>query len=291
MLTLKKSMKSYLLIIISLLTLMACGDDDESSLIANSQVIESQLMNNYTQLPEQAISKDLDNGVYAQYAMPTEKYGHGILGDKIEAEQLVVVVDGVFYEFTLQDDYVFEDIRPRLYDVDGDSELEFVTIRTHVSKGAGIVIYKIVDEQLSEYAYVPEIGRSNRWLNIVAIDDLDNDGTVEVAWIQTPHIGGILKVARMNEGELNVLAEKSQYSNHAIGERNLCLSVLTEQSNEKIIYVPNQDRSKIVGFTFANNDLSIIEEVAQPVDFSKTLKTQYDFSNQIEDVINCISDN
>ena len=283
-------MKSYLAILISLLILIACGDEFESQSNLNDEEIESQLFDNYELLPERAISKSLDNSVYAQYAMPTEKYGHGILGDKIEAEQLVVVVDGVFYEHTLPNAYVFEDIRPRLYDVDDDNQLEFITIRTHVTEGAGIVIYKIINEALVEYANVPEIGTSYRWLNIVSIDDLDNDGNIELAWIQTPHIGGILKVARIREGAINVLAEKSQYSNHAIGEKNLCLSVLSEQLNEKIIYVPSQDRKRIVGFTFQNDNLSLIEEVQKSVDFSQTLHSQYDFINPIDDKVNCISD-
>ena len=221
--------------------------------------------------------------------MPTEKYGHGVLGDKIEAGQLVAVVDGVFYEFTLQSDYVYEDIRPRLYDVDGDNQLEFITIRTNVSKGAGIVIYKIINEHLSEYAYVPEIGASYKWLNIVTINDLDNDGIVELVWIQTPHIGGILKVAKINAGALQVLDTESQYSNHEGGQRNMCLSILTEQFSQKIFYVPSQSKNKIVGFTFENNQLNAFEEITQLVDFSKTLSSQYNFINPIEDEINCIN--
>jgi hypothetical protein len=281
------------IIVFSLLILFACNKEKEkeSGPATGVHTILYQLANNYEQLPEQEITRSLDNGVYAQYAMPTEKYTHGIMGDKIEAEQLVVVVDSVFYEHKLPDEYVFEDIRPRLYDVDGDGELEFITIRTNVSQGAGIAIYKIVDEQLVEYAQVPEIGTSNRWLNIVAINDLDNDGIVELVWIETPHIGGILKIAKIKAGLLQVLAEKAQYSNHAIGERNLCLSVLTEQLNQKVFYVPDQSKNKIIGFTFKNNTFQIFEEITQVVDFSRTLGAQYSFSKKIEEGINCINAN
>jgi hypothetical protein len=270
---------------------IAC--DTENELLDDrgqvKQTILEQLQSNYKQLPEKAISVGLDNSVYAQYAMPTEKYGHGILGDKLEAEQLVVVVDSGFYEYKLTGEYVFEDIRPRLYDVDGDNELEFITIRTNVNQGAGIAIYKIKGGQLVEYAHLPEIGTANRWLNIVAINDLDNDGVVELVWIETPHIGGILKVAKIKEGTLKVLTEATQYSNHAIGERNLCLSVLTEHQNEKVFYVPNQNRNKIVGFTFKNNEFKVLEEISQVLDFSQTLFAQYSFSNIIEDGNNCIN--
>ncbi len=136
---------------------------------------------NYEQLPEQAIAISLDSNVYAQYTMPTDRYRHGILGDRVEGGQLVVVVNSDFYELTLENQYVFEDIRPRLYDVDKDGELEFITLRTHTALGGGITIYKIINQQLTEYAQVAEIGRSNRWLNVVAIHDLDNDGMVELA--------------------------------------------------------------------------------------------------------------
>ena len=272
--------------------IIACNNEREDIIDPKTedQTILNQLAENYEQLPEQEIIRSLDNRVYAQYAKPTKKYSHGILGDKIEAEQLVVVVDSIFYELTLPNEFVFEDISPRLYDVDGDNEQEFITIRTNVSQGAGIVIYKIIDRQLIEYAYVPDIGTTYRWLNIVAISDLDNDGIVELVWIQTPHIGGVLKVARIKAGTLNVLAEKEKYSNHAIGERNLCLSSLTTQPEQKVFYVPNQSRNKIVGFTFQNNKLEIYEEIYQVVNFSKTLASQYSFSTTIADGNNCIID-
>lgn len=282
-------MKYHLLIVLSFCVLSACNEEDEPDPKIEEPTVEEQLLSNYEPLPEKAISVNPDGTVYAQYSMPTDKYGHGILGDEIEAQQLVVVVDNKFYEHGLQNEYVFEDIRPRLYDVDGDNQLEFITIRAHGSKGAGIVIYKIVNEQLVEYATVQEIGMAYRWLNIVSIDDLDNDGTVEIAWIQTPHIGGILKVAKIKEGPLDVLSEKSQYSNHAIGDRNLCLSVLTETSGKKVFYVPTQNRKKVAGFSFENNALTKEEEFDLEVNFSKTLDAQYDFENAIKDHVNCIN--
>jgi hypothetical protein len=84
---------------------------------------------NYDQLPEQAIAKSVNGRFYAQYAMPTSKYSHGVLGDQIEAEKLVVVRDSTFYELVLAENFVFEDIRPRLYDVDGDGDMEIITNR------------------------------------------------------------------------------------------------------------------------------------------------------------------
>lgn len=250
--------------------------------------IVGQLRTSYELMPEAAIAINADSSVYAQYTNPTTRYAHGILGDQIEAGQLVVVVDSQFYELTLSDEFVFEDIRPRLADVDQDGQLEFITIRTKINAGGGIAIYKVGGERLFEFAFVPEIGLSNRWLNIAAIDDLDEDGVVDLAWIQTPHIGGILKVAPIQPGQIKSVVEARQYSNHVIGARNLCLSVLTASDSTKILFVPNQSRNKIVGFSFANNLLNVVEEIDQSIDFTIPLFDQYPFINLIDDTINCI---
>lgn len=252
--------------------------------------ILEQITTNYPLLPEAQISQSTNNRVYAAYTSPTERYAHGILGDKIEAGQMVVAIDNEFYGLDLPIETVFEDIRPRLYDVDNDGELEFITIRSNVATGAGIFIYKLVNNVLIEYAHVPEIGQANRWLNIVAIHDLDNDGVVEIVWIETPHIGGILKVAKIKFGLLEVIDETSLFSNHAIGQRNLCLSVLVENNNQKVFYVPSQNRDKIHGFVFENNQIQEVEVIDQLVDFKETLLSQYEFSNVIVEEDHCIVD-
>lgn len=259
----------------------------ESDSLSTTQILQ-RLRSDYQLMPEEQVAISVDSSTYAQYSLPVTRYRHGILGDQIEAGQLVVVLEGKFYELTLADIYVFEDIRPRLADVDLDGILEIITIRAHLSEGAGIAIYKVLDGQLQEYAQVEEIGRANRWLNPVAIADLDQNGTVEVVWIQTPHIGGILKIASFTPGTLSVLDETSLYSNHAIGERNLCLSVLTQEAGQFIFYVPTQNRNQIVGFSWSGSKMAQTSAVNQSVDFSKPLVDQATFSHVIEGEDNCI---
>jgi len=272
-------MKLFYPIPLFLLLLMACQSDESPNPVPGNAFILEQLSSNYELLPEEVVTVSEDQRVYAQYADPTTKYAHGVMGDKIEAEKLVVVFDQEFYELQLGENHVYEDLRPRLYDVDNDGELEIITIRSSLSKGAGILIYKIIDEEIREYARVSEIGTPNRWLNVVAISDVDKDGIVELIWIETPHIGGILKVAKMKAGVLEVMSEEAGYSNHGLEERNLCLSVLADEGNEEIFYVPNQSRDKIVSFGFRNEQLELIAEV------------QYEFSNVIVDEVNCINEN
>lgn len=259
----------------------------ESDSLSTTQILQ-RLRSDYQLMPEEQVAISVDSSTYAQYILPVTRYRHGILGDQIEAGQLVVVLDGKFYDLTLEDTYVFEDIRPRLADVDLDGVLEIITIRAHLSEGAGIAIYKVINDQLQEYARVEEIGRANRWLNPVTIGDLDQNGTVEIVWIQTPHIGGILKIASFSPGTLSVLDESSLYSNHAIGERNLCLSVLTQEAAQFIFYVPTQNRNQIVGFSWSGSMLEQTSVINQSVDFSIPLGDQYTFSNLITEEDNCI---
>jgi hypothetical protein len=91
------------------------------------------------------------------------------------------------YYYRLGTNYVFEDLRPRLKDVDNDGEVEFITIQTSLKLGASVAIYKIINDKLVLSVQSNYIGSTHRWLNIAAIDDLDNDGIVEIVWIQTPH--------------------------------------------------------------------------------------------------------
>ncbi len=247
-----------------------------------------RIQSSYEQMPEGVMTIDNNNQVIALYASPTTLYGHGILGDKIEARQLVVASQGVIHDLVLDDGWVFEDIRPRLYDVDGDNHPEIVTIRTKVTDGAGIAIYKIYDEGLALYAEVPVVGRAYRWLNIVTIDDLDNDGTIELLWVQTPHIGGILNAAPIKEGRLTSISSLGEYSNHAIGERNLCMSTTVIKNDQTIIYLPNQQGDSIVGLAYKDMTLHRVESFPHPVDFSIRLNDQISFTSNKVDQVNCI---
>jgi len=103
------------------------------------------------------------------------RYDHGVLGDKIEAGGLLVIKNKVNYYLKLDEVFVFEDLQPRLNDIDQDGELEFITIQTHVNFGATVSVYKIINEELQPYVRSDFIGIPYRWLNIAAIGDLDRD--------------------------------------------------------------------------------------------------------------------
>jgi len=91
----------------------------------------------------------------------------------------------------------------------------------------------------------------------------------------------------VSTGELSILAESTLYSNHAVGERNLCLSTVTEGENGATLYVPSHDLSQIVGLRFTGDTLVRTETIEQPIDFSRSLFSQYDFSSVVQGGGNC----
>lgn len=99
--------------------------------------------------------------VGAEYAEPTARYAHGVLGDDIEYGALrFIMSEGNSLLLTLPQFRVFEDIAPRLFDVDRDGMLEVIVVESDVDKGARLAIY----DETGLQAATPFIGLSNRWL-------------------------------------------------------------------------------------------------------------------------------
>jgi len=166
--------------------------------------------------------------VSAEYSEPTDRYGHGILGDGNEWGTLRMVVDQCFgcetpvtknFVLRLPDNRVFEDVAPRLFDVDGDETPEIIVVESDLSLGARLAIY----HEGGLLAATPFIGRSNRWLAPIGVGatDLDGDGFVELAYIDRPHLAKTLRVFRYRDGELKFVAELPGVTNHRIGERDI----------------------------------------------------------------------
>lgn len=183
--------------------------------------------------------------VRAWYSEPTSRYAHGVLGDRTEAGALVAVdADCHRYETRLDADFVFEDLTPRLADMDGDGKPEIVTIRSRLDAGASIAIYGLRDGRLAEIAATAPIGTSNRWLNIAGIADVTGDGRLDIALVKTPHIDGRLEIWTLRSGSLERVAAAKGFSNHAIGSTELGLSAVADADGDGIpdLALPDQGR-------------------------------------------------
>ncbi len=160
--------------------------------------------------------------VAARYGAPTTRYDHGILGDAIEYGALVMTrADGRKLRLVLPQTRVFEDLAPRLWDVDGDGAPEVVVVETDLKLGARLAIYGL----RGLIAATPFIGHTHRWLAPIGAGDLDGDGTIEIAYIDRPHLAKLLKIWRFKDGKLSLVAQlaaqRGGLANHRIGETHI----------------------------------------------------------------------
>jgi hypothetical protein len=161
--------------------------------------------------------------VSARYDGPTTRYPHGVLGDDIEYDTLVVrLSDGREMSARWARDIVFEDLAPRVVDVDGDGAPEVVVVESHEAQGARLAVWGLVDGSLAAKAATPFIGTRFRWLAPAAVADLDGDGLVELAYVDRPHLAKVLRVWRyeaLNTGQVGLteVATLDDVTNHRIG--------------------------------------------------------------------------
>jgi len=196
--------------------------------------------------------------VAAAYVGPTDRYAHGALGDRIEWSGLeATLADGKRVRFEIADGSVFEDIAPRLADIDGDGEREAWTIRADATDGARMEGYGVVNGQLRLTYAGPAIGTGFRWLNPIGVGDLDGDGQAEAAYVETPHIGGIVTVLRPEDGRLEIVARLGGYSTHKIGSTRLDLADLIDIDGVAgvEIVLPTQTHDRIAILSFRNDQI------------------------------------
>ena len=214
-------------------------------------------------LPDSRASFGAD-GLSAWLVRPTDIYGHGILGDRIEASAFRI--RGLWPnkpELTLPPDSVFEDLRVRMVDLTGDGREEFVVIRSYLDRGAALAVYHLVDGRIEHLAETPAIGTSNRWLNPAGAADFDGDGRVEIAYVETPHIGGTLRVWELVDGELRQEQAVAGFSNHAIGSRELDLSAVLDWNADGVpdLAVPANGRRSLRIVTFAGGTFAQLDAI------------------------------
>ena len=169
--------------------------------------------------------------VELQYEVPTTRYPHGVLGDAIEWEMLsaLTAVQATLVRrlrVWLDAEHVFEDIAPREADLDFDGQSEIITVRSNLTLGAQLAIYRPDFENLTFelVATTPYIGRRNRWLAPVGVADFNGDGQMDIAYVDRPHLARTLRIwsfvpgGLAGTGELREIANAGGFSNHRIGE-------------------------------------------------------------------------
>ena len=222
-------------------------------------------------IPDARLTISTKNIREAWLTRPNQRYDHAILGDNIEAGGLAVLLANKQRLETFADkNSVFEDRMARLVDLDGDGENEIVVVQTDIDHGAAIAVYGVHGQEIVKLAQSNPIGLSHRWLNPAVAADFNGDGVIELAWVETPHIGGILKIARLSgsgiKRKLEIIAELKGFSNHTIGSRELMQAVTFDWNKDGLndIILPGANHQKIKVVSFANSQLKVIDQI--PID-------------------------
>ncbi|MHA3977155.1 hypothetical protein ACW9UR_05665 [Halovulum sp. GXIMD14794] len=159
--------------------------------------------------------------ISASYDRPTTRYPHGALGDNEEWASMLVRKANVKVYVNVPVTHVFEDLAPRLSNFDDDPDPEIVTVESYSAGGAALVVYDPDFERgptVKRMAATRVIGQRNRWLAPVGIADFDGDGRNDVAYVETPHLGMVLKFVTPGPGGMEPLAEAEGFTNHRFGE-------------------------------------------------------------------------
>lgn len=213
------------------------------------------------QLPQSSLVQGDNIIAQAWLSMPTTRYGHGVLGDAVEAGALSVLLStGERRQVVLDEMSVFEDLTPRLVDIDNDGQDEVLVVRAYLNAGAAPVLYRVKDNQL-EFIWEPEaIGTPNRWLNPVGVADLDGDGQQELAYVVRPHLDGTLTIWRWREQQMQPVTTLSGFSNHGIGSTSLGLSVITSPraDGSRWMIVPASGRAALRLVALEGDTLKIL---------------------------------
>lgn len=191
----------------------------------------------------------------AKYAAPTTRYDHGILGDAVEYGSLVLTLTtGKRITIQLPQTRVFEDIAPRVIDLDGDGAPEVIAIETSLQFGARLSVYG----PKGLIAATPHIGRSHRWLAPIGAADLDGDDYIEIAYIDRPHLARLLKIWRFKDSQLTLVVERGGLTNHQIGQDYISGGMRDCGAGPQMI-TANADWSRIVASVFENGEIRSVE--------------------------------
>lgn len=194
-------------------------------------------------------------------AAPRSDYRHGVFGRIDDAGEIAIrekqplagvsgearAVPTMTGSVASGPQAVFEDLEPRLADLDGDGAPEIVVVKSDLQKGASLAVAARRDGAWTLVAETPAIGERHRWLAPAAIADFDGSGKPTIALVRTPHIQGVLQLWAFENGKLTLRHEAVGYTNHVFGSTALdnAAAVDLDSDGTPELVLPTQDRKSL----------------------------------------------
>lgn len=217
------------------------------------------------QLPGSRIARGGRNIAAAWLAGPTGRYDHGVLGDALEAARLIVETgSGEMLVHELPASRVFEDLHPRLVDLNDDGKDEILLVETDAGRGASLAVYGIMNDRIVRVSMTPFLGQSHRWLNPLGVGDFDADGDLDIALVATPHIGGRLRLYRFTAPTLTQFAEAGGVSTHSIGSTELGLGRVVRNTDRDRMLLPDQSHRSLLLLEWTSTGIRQLDRQALP---------------------------
>lgn len=209
---------------------------------------------------------------------PTRDYPHEALGSAVHARSLVVAerratppggdpkpVPTERSRIEAGPGAVFEDLEPRLVDLDGDGVPEIVLVRSTRDKGSSLVVVGKRGGAWRVVAETPPDGEPFRWLNVAAAGDLGPGLPHAIAIVRRPHLDGLLQVWRLDGDRLVLAGEAPGYANHAYGSTALDLAgIVVGQDGTRRLALPTLDRKALAFVALGPEGLRETARIALP---------------------------
>lgn len=220
-------------------------------------------------LPDSRVVRGSGLITAAWLGQPVRRYGHGVLGDRIEGGTLYArLTNGRTIGHRLDSRSVFEDLTVRLADLNGNGQDELIVVQSNLEKGSALAVFGLRAGRLQAIARTPWIGTRNRWLNPAGIADYNGDGVPEIAIVRTPHIGGTLQFWQLAGGELVAKGEQYGFSNHRIGSRIQELSATLDWDSDGIVdlLLPEVGRRSLAIVTLSGGTARVLATLSMPAE-------------------------
>jgi len=214
------------------------------------------------QIPHSRVAQGGGIIAKAYLSSPTRRYAHGVLGDKIEAASLTLVLDdGKELRYELPESRFFEDLQPRLVNLDAKGEDEVVVVESDIELGASLAVYGLNKGEVEKIAATPFIGHANRWLNPLGAGDFNGDSVMDLALVSTPHIGGVLKLYSFTPPRLTSYAQMRGVSTHSIGGKALGMGRVVKGELKDLILAPSQRHDELLLLEWIDGKITEIARV------------------------------